>query len=175
MPETELFCENCGGKLKPIGKEIVREEIEYIPARLQILRYVRLSYGCPKCKHTDKPYIIKALTPAPLMNHSLASPSSVAYVLHQKYVNSIPLYRQENIWKDMGIDLSRATMGNWIIRCAEDYFAPVVERLRSELVRRDVHHCVKTPYHPHPCDETPLQVAEGGREISGSQVLYVAV
>lgn len=148
VPETELFCENCGGKLKPIGKEIVREEIEYIPAKLQILRYVRLSYGCQKCKHTDKPYIIKALTPTPLMNHSLASPSSVAYVLHQKYVNSIPLYRQENIWKDMGIDLSRATMGNWIIRCAEDYFAPVVERLRSELVKRDVLHC----------DETPLQV-----------------
>ena len=56
-----------------------------------------MAYECPKCKHTDHPYIEKALTPTSLMNHSLASPSSVANVMYQKYVNAVPLYRQKSV------------------------------------------------------------------------------
>lgn len=100
-----------------MGKETIREELEYIPATLRIIRYIRMSYECPKCKHTDTPYIFKALTPTSLMNHSLASPSSVANVMYQKYANAIPLYRQEKDWERLGIALTRATMANWIIRC----------------------------------------------------------
>lgn len=91
-----MNCIQCGTALKPIGKETVREELEYIPAKLQIVRYVRMAYECPKCKHTNHPYTQKANTPNSLMNHFLASPSSVANVMYQKYVNSIPpLYHQE--------------------------------------------------------------------------------
>lgn len=144
----EQFCDCCSRKLRPLGKEVVREELEYIPAKLQIVRYVRMSYECPACKHTDHPFIKKALTPTSLMNHSLASPSSVANVMYQKYVNSVPLYRQEKDWEQMGIALSRATMANWIIRCSQDYLFPVVEHMRKILLSRDVIHC----------DETPVQV-----------------
>ncbi|ROR29204.1 transposase [Mobilisporobacter senegalensis] len=138
----------CGTELRPVGKETIREELEYIPAKLQIVRYVRMAYECPKCKHTNHPYIQKANTPTSLMNHSLASPSSVANVMYQKYVNSIPLYRQEKDWEQLGISLSRATMANWVIRCSEDYLIPVTEHLRKELLIRDIIHC----------DETPIQV-----------------
>ncbi len=157
LPVREILCESaaedqycirCGNFLKPIGKETVREELEYIPAKLQIVRYVRMAYECPKCKHTDHPYIQKALTPSSLMNHSLASPSSVANVMYQKYVNSIPLYRQEKDWERLGIALSRATMANWIIRCSQDYFIPLIDYLRKELLKRDLIQC----------DETPVQV-----------------
>ena len=89
------------------------------------------------------------------MNHSLASPSSVANVMYQKYVNSVPLYRQEQSWEQIGISLSRATMANWIIRCTEDYLLPVVECLRKQLLAREVIHC----------DETPVQVLkEAGKK-----------
>ena len=148
MPDEDQFCDRCGHGLRPIGKETVHEELEYIPAKLQIVRYVRLSYECPACKHTDHPFIKKALTPTSLMNHSLASPSSVANVMYQKYVNSVPLYRQEKIWEQMGIVLSRATMANWVIRCSEDYLMPVVEHMWKQLLSRDIIHC----------DETPVQV-----------------
>lgn len=144
----EMFCEQCGTPLKPLGKETVREELEYIPAQLHIVRYVRWTYECPKCKHTDKRFIKKAPAPTSLMNHSLASPSSVAQVMYQKYVNSVPLYRQEKEWERLGISLSRATMANWIIRCADDYLLPVMEHLRKLLLKRDIVHC----------DETPVQV-----------------
>ena len=144
----DLECPRCTSQLKPIGKETVREELEYIPARLQIVRYVRMAYECPVCKHTDKPYIQKACTPTSLMNHSLASPSSVANVMYQKYVNAVPLYRQEKDWKNMGISLSRATMANWVIRCTQDYLLPIVKHMQKALLSRDIIHC----------DETPVQV-----------------
>ena len=145
---SDLSCPNCRSALKPIGRETVREELEYIPAKLRIVRYVRMAYECPECKHTDHPYIQKALTPTSLLSHSLASPSSVANVMYQKYVNSVPLYRQEKDWEQLGISLSRATMANWVIRCSQDYLMPVVEHLRKELLSRDIVHC----------DETPVQV-----------------
>ena len=146
--KEEQYCGHCNSALRPIGKEVVREELEYIPAKLQIVRYVRMSYECPRCKHTERPFIKKALTPTSLMNHSLASPSSVANVMYQKYVNSVPLYRQEKEWERMGLSLSRATMANWVIRCSQDYLMPVVEHLQKKLLERDIVHC----------DETPVQV-----------------
>ena len=148
VPAEEQFCIRCGKALKRIGKETVREELEYIPAKIQIVRYVRWSYGCPSCKCTGQSYIVKAQTPTSLMNHSLASPSSVANVMYEKYVNSVPLYRQEKAWEQMGVALSRATMANWVIRCSEDYLRPVVEHMRKQLLSRDIIHC----------DETPVQV-----------------
>lgn len=92
----------------------------------------------------DKRFIKKALAPSSLMNHSLASPSSVAQVMYQKYVNSVPLYRQEKEWEQLGISLSRATIANWVIRCAEDYLIPITEHLQRHLLKRDIVHCDET-------------------------------
>ncbi len=162
-PEDQI-CPGCHSALRPLGKETVREELEYIPAKLQIVRYVRMSYECSKCKHTDHPYIQKALTPTSLLNHSLASPSSVANVMYQKYVNSVPLYRQEKDWEQLGISLSRATMANWVIRCSQDYLMPVVEHLRKELLSRDIVHC----------DETPVQVLkEEGKKLQTKSYMWL--
>lgn len=162
-PEDQI-CPGCHSSLRPLGKETVREELEYIPAKLQIVRYVRMSYECPKCKHTDHPYIQKVLTPTSLLNHSLASPSSVANVMYQKYGNSVPLYRQEKGWEQLGIYLSRATMTNWVIRCSQDHLMPVVEHLRKKLLSRDIVHC----------DETPVQVLrEEGKKPQAKSYMWL--
>ena len=146
--DESLFCKRCGTKLRILGKEVVREELQYIPAQLKVIKHIRIAYECPKCKHSDHPYIVKTNVPRSLMNHSLASASSVAYTMYQKYVNAVPLYRQEKDWERLGLKLSRATMANWIIRCSEDHFSPVTEHMRNELLDRDVIHV----------DETPVQV-----------------
>lgn len=164
IADDDQYCGNCATTLKPIGKETVREELEYIPAKLQIIRYVRMSYECLRCKHTDTPYIEKALIPSSLMHHSLASPSTVANVMYQKYVNAMPLYRQEKDWEQLGFALSRATMANWIIRCSEDYLYPVTSYLREQLLKRDVLHC----------DETPVQVLkEKGRKPQSKSYMWL--
>lgn len=63
LDESELVCEVCNGKLKPIGREVVRQELQYIPSQLKLVKYVREAYECPACKHTDNPYIIKTVAP----------------------------------------------------------------------------------------------------------------
>ena len=144
----DMFCDQCGSSLREIGYVKVRDELEYIPAKVKVIRYMQQACECPACKHKGKPFIRKAFTPKSVLNHSLASPSSVARVMYQKYVNSVPLYRQEKDWEQIGIGLSRATMANWIIRSSEDHLKPVVDRLKQELMSRDILHC----------DETPVQV-----------------
>ena len=78
----------------------------------------------------------------------MASPSVVAEVIYQKYVNHVPLYRQEQEWKDRDVAFSRTTMANWTIRCAEDWLSPVWKEMRKELLQREVLHA----------DETTVQV-----------------
>lgn len=154
IPEEDKTCIQCGSALKFLGIETIREELKYIPAKLQIVRYTREACECLKCKRTARPFIMKAQTPTSLMNHPLASPSSVANVMYQKYVNSVPLYRQEKDWENLGLSLKRAAMAHWIIRCSEDYFTPVIEHLKKEPAGCELLHC----------DETPVQVLkEEGR------------
>ena len=66
----------------------------------------------------------------------------------QKYVDGIPLARQEKIWKRDGIELSRATMANWVIQCAQTWFKPIYRQLRKALLEQSVIHA----------DETVVQV-----------------
>ena len=162
--EASNTCPHCGTALKEIGTKVIRDELEYIPAQLKIIRHIQTSYECPGCKHTDHPFFASAKAPKSLLNHSLASASSVANVIYQKYVNSMPLYRQEKTWEDLGIDLSRATMANWIIRCYEEYFDPLVDHMQNILIKRDIVHC----------DETPVQVLkEPGKDPKTKSYMWV--
>ena len=76
-----------------------------------------------------------------LLPHSLASASTISWVIYQKYVNAVPLYRQEKDWERLGYSLSRTTMANWVIRCSEDYFSKFVKRLKAEILKENVLHC----------------------------------
>lgn len=72
----------------------------------------------------------------------------VGRAIYAKYVNSVPLYRQEKDWMQMGLKIPRATLSNWVITCADKYLQPVYERLHEHLLERMVI-CA---------DETPCQV-----------------
>ena len=160
----DMFCDQCSSALKEIGYVKVRDELEYIPAKVKVIRYMQQACECPACKHTGRPFIRKAVTPKSVLNHSLASPSSVARVMYQKYVNGVPLYRQEKDWEQVGIGLNRATMANWIIRSSEEHLKPVVDRLRKELLSRDIIHC----------DETPVQVLkEDGKKPQAKSYMWL--
>jgi len=87
----KLVCEKCDGKMRVLGKEFVREELEIIPQQVRRLKYFKHSYVCEDCeKETGEATIVKASAPAPVIKRSLASPSTVAHVMYQKYVNGMP-------------------------------------------------------------------------------------
>lgn len=136
LQEEEQFCPECGTKLEVIGKEFIRHELEYIPARVKVKKYYSVHYGCPECKKEDMPVIIKAPKEQALIKHSLASSTAVAWTMYQKYANGLPLYRQEKDWKQYGIELSRNTLAHWIIYCSMNYFKPMYEYFHRKLVHR---------------------------------------
>lgn len=136
LPPEERFCAVCGTALVEIGREVVRHELDYIPARVRIKRYISVHYGCPECKKDEATFLVKVPAPPALMEHSLASASSVAWVMYQKYANGLPLYRQEKDWNEYGICLNRSAMANWVIRCASEYLRPVYDRCHRKLLER---------------------------------------
>ncbi|ACV62308.1 transposase IS66 [Desulfofarcimen acetoxidans DSM 771] len=165
LEEDKLLCEECGGDLRVLGKETVREELEIIPAQVRVLRYIRQNYVCESCeKETGEATIVKAPTPAPVIKRSLASASTVAHVMYKKYVNGMPLYRQEKDWANQGVILSRATLANWIIRAAIDWLVPLWETMKCHLLKQAVIHA----------DETVIQVLkEEGKKPSSESRMWV--
>jgi len=139
LPEEEQVCGECGSGMRPLGKETVRDELETIPAQIRVLRYVRTSYVCRCCeKETGFATIKKARTPAPVIRKSMASASTVAHVMYQKYVNGMPLARQEKDWEYQGVRINRASLANWVIRAATDWFTPLWERMKGDLLKQPV-------------------------------------
>jgi transposase len=165
LDENKRTCDICNAELRYLGKEHVRDELEIIPAQVRVLRYIRFNYVCKECeKETDEANIIKSPVPAPVMKRSLASPSTVAHVMYQKYVNGMPLYRQEQDWANQGVKLSRATMANWIIRSSHEWLEPLYNVMKKQLINEPVIHA----------DETVIQVLkEPGKTASAESRMWV--
>lgn len=148
IPEEDRKCPECGGEMHEMGHDI-RRELKIVPAQVKVVEHNRAVYSCRGCeKNSDHVPIIKAAMPEPVIKGSLASPSAVAQIMTQKYVMHAPLYRQEQDLKRQGVTLSRQTMANWVIRCAEDWLRPLYNRLLALLLALRVLHA----------DETVVQV-----------------
>jgi transposase len=165
IPEDERECDICEGVLVPIGQELVRRELNIIPAQVFVEEIYRVNYACPKCdEETDEANIIKAPVPEPVVKRGLASPSSVAHVLYQKFVNAMPLYRQEEDWKNQGLNISRATLANWIIYISLHWLLPLYDLLKTYLLASPVNHA----------DETVIQVLkEDGKTPQSESRMWV--
>jgi transposase len=148
LPKAERLCPCCNGELHNMRTE-TREELKIIPAEVKVVKHVRHVYACRQCeKNETKTPIITASMPNPVQSKSMASPSIVAYVMSQKYVDSQPLYRQEKQFSRLGVDLSRQTMANWMIHGAREWLTPLYHRMHEILLQQEVLHA----------DETTLQV-----------------
>lgn len=96
--------------------------------------------------HQDE--FMRGSRPKDLLRNSIVTPSLIASILNVKYVNSSALHRIEQEFERNGVNISRQTMSNWIIKCADRYFTPFVERMKQELLT----------LHVTQSDETPTQV-----------------
>ncbi len=164
LAEEDRFCERCGYPLVSVGEEFIRTEIEFIPAEIRVIDYYRESFECRPCRTAGESYMEKSPMPYPVIQHSMASPTTVAWVMQQKYVNAMPLYRQEKEWQTLGIELSRATMANWIIVSSRDWLTPLVSRMHEILLTERYIHC----------DETSVQVMlEAGRKNTTTSYMWV--
>lgn len=164
LPKNEQTCSCCGGPLHEMSTE-VRQEIKIIPAQASVVKHVRYVYGCRHCERNEISTPIQtAPMPKSVLPGSLASPTSIAYIMSQKFVEGLPLYRQEEQWERLGVEISRQTMANWMIQSSEHWLRPLYERMREHLLQKNILHA----------DETTLQVLhEPGRAADTTSYIWL--
>jgi len=164
LPDEEQVCPCCGDPLHEMSTE-VRQELKIIPAQVKVVKHVRYVYACRRCEREEiNTPIITAAMPAPVLPGSLVSPSVMAYVMTQKYVESMPLYRQERQFSRLGVELSRQNLANWMLHGANDWLTLLYDRMHYYLVQRDILQA----------DETTLQVLrEPGRAAETMSYLWL--
>ncbi len=99
LPEAERHCDHDGRSLSEIG-EVISEQLDIIPAKIQVIRHIRKKYAC-SCGQCIK----TAPLPAQPIPKSMASPGLLAHIAVSKYQDALPLYRQETILQRIGVDL----------------------------------------------------------------------
>ena len=141
LNEDEKICEHDGQPLHKIGEEI-SEQLDIIPAKIQVIRNIRFKYACRTCSEGVK----TATMPKQAIPKSNASAGLLAYIATAKYQDALPLYRQENIFKRHDIEIPRATMANWMIKIGGELFTPLINLMRDHLISQPLIHYDETTY-----------------------------
>lgn len=148
LSDEEQVCSCCGGAMHEMSTE-VRKELKVIPAQVKVVEHVRHVYSCRHCeRHELNTPIVTAKMPEPVFPGSLASPSSMAYTMTQKYIEGMPLYRQEKQLERFGVSIPRQTLANWTIYGAQTWLSLIYDEMHEHLLQKDRLHA----------DETTLQV-----------------
>ncbi len=145
------------GGWKQLPDEVYRR-YGFTPAKVEVEEHhVKVYAG----KGTEE--IVKAPHPGCLLRGSLVSPSLEAAVMNAKYVNAVPLYRQEQEFERYGLHISRQNMANWTIQCADRYLAVLYDYLHEKLYG----------YHVLQADETPVLVNKDSRPAGSKSYMWV--
>jgi len=130
-------CACCGEQLHQMGDER-SEKLEFIPAQVKVIEHMRLKYSCRTCeKEGTSTKIQLAPLPASPIPKGIATPTLLSQIITSKYQYALPLYRQESLFKQYGIELSRKTMADWMIKSAA-LFTLLYQRLQATLLQQNV-------------------------------------
>ena len=157
MTDEEL--EDKFGKdgFKQLPDEVYRR-YSFTPAKIEVEEHhVKVYAG----KETEE--VVKAPHPRTLLRGSLVSPSLEAAIMNAKYVNAVPLYRQEQEFERYGLHIPRQNMANWTIQCADRYLAVLYDYLHEKMYG----------YHVLQADETPVLVNKDGRPAGSKSYMWV--
>ena len=147
LPSEELVCPKCDFEMTFMRWKL-KNEIKIIPAQVQLIVHKEAVYVCKECDKNGIEGSFKYAKSVPsLIEKSLVSPSLMAWIMNQKFCLALPLYRQEQELKRMGVNLSRQTMSNWVIAGAK-LLKPLYDALHQNLLDRNILHA----------DETVLEV-----------------
>jgi transposase len=156
LDDTDKTCP-CGQPLRMIGEQ-VSEQLAVIPQQYFVISHHRLKYAC-RCQQC----IRTASMPKPSLPGTQASASLLAHTMVSKYLDGLPLYRQEQMAKRAGITLPRAKLARWLID-ASGVLQPIYNLLQDTFFSYDI---VCT-------DATGIQVLkEAGRRADQKSYLWI--
>jgi transposase len=166
LSDEEKICA-CGNDMEYIGAN-VSEELNYVPAKLTVIEHRCKKYGCAICNERSKKeanakaQLKTAKKPLQLIPKSIASNALLAQIAIQKFLDYLPLYRQEQIFKRHDIALSRQTMSEWMLKVGVAII-PLINLLQDKILEYDISFA----------DETTLQVLnEPGRRAKTKSYMW---
>jgi len=166
IDESQKRC-GCGHRLVRIGEEAC-EKVQVIPEQIWIERHIRPKYACHECEGSadeDRPAVRIAPAVASIIPATMVTASLLAFIVVNKYIDHLPLYRQEKRFERIGITIARQTMGRWIIEAAKR-LKPLIQLFRSAIREGPLIHM----------DETPLQVlGEDGRANTSKSYMWLTL
>jgi transposase len=163
IEDSEKVCD-CGAELSRMGEDC-SEQLDYVPAKFQVIKHIRPKYTCKSCEGVgaEGPTVKIAPVPKQILPKTIVSPRLLAQVLVSKFCDALPFYRQEQIFKRLGYELSRTNMATWTIQLSKK-----LERLLYLL-----HQEMKLAPLIH-IDETSIQVLkEKGRSPHTKSYMWV--
>ena len=144
LPRREVHHElenticRCGCALKRIGEDVA-EKLDYMPGVFTVERHVRGKWVCAKCET-----LVQAPVAPHIIDKGIPTAGLLAQVLVAKYLDHLPLYRQERIFERAGLAIARSTLAQWVGECGAQ-LQPLVDALTAELLKHDVLHADETP------------------------------
>lgn len=153
LSEAQRHC-SCGHIKSHIGQE-VSEQLDYIPAKVRVIRNIRYKYACKNCEgvEDDGPTVSIARMPDQIIPKGMATPGLLAHIMTAKFADALPFHRQEKQFKRIGVELPRSTMSSWAMKVA-DACEIILDRMKNDILQSHVINI----------DETPVQVLkEPGR------------
>lgn len=138
LKEEEKICPEHKVEMVKISEEI-SEQLDIIPAKVQVIQNIRYKYSCPICEGNIK---LAALPPA-CIPKSNASPGLLAHLITGKFQDHLPFYRQEGILNRLGMNLTRGTICRWMLKIAE-LVQPLINIMMEDLLASHYIHCDET-------------------------------
>ena len=109
------------------------------PGVFTVERHVRGKWVCACCEK-----LVQAPVAPHIIDKGLPTTGLLAQVLVAKFLDHLPLYRQEHIFERAGLAIARSTLAQWVGECGAQ-LQPLVDALTAELLEHDVLHADETP------------------------------
>lgn len=153
-PLEKTDCPCCGEPMQTIGKEVTNEA-DYHPGSFFIRRHIRPKYACRQCQEGVH---IAPMPPRPI-HKGIAGPGLLAHVLTSKYSDHIPLNRLRGMLRRHRLDVSVASLCDWVARMA-DLLTPIHDALKAQLLAGHLIQSDDTQV-PYQLPELKKQIATG--------------
>jgi len=138
--------------MKCIGKEVT-DQLELIPAKLFIKRYIRPKYIKPQDEESLNYKGVIAELPVFPIEKGIAGPGLLTQVMIDKFVDHLPIYRQIERFKREQVKISASTINGW-----QEVVCNLLEPLYDTLK----HRVLSQGYLQ--VDETPIQVLDKSKK-----------
>lgn len=128
IPTPQCTC--CGKDMGKIGEDIVTE-LESQPARLFVNEHVHPRFACSTCKDgVVQPPLPCSVKP---LSRCIVGPGLLSQIHVSKYVDHLPLHRQEQVSARQGFEIPRRNMCDWIKLARETYLQRLWNAHKQEM------------------------------------------